>query len=82
MEALRESRVSREEETMKCPLCGRASDQNLCNYHSAAKERLEAAYPLWVRAYGSIEWNAYLDSVKRNPQTGRWAKEIAEFLGG
>lgn len=67
---------------MKCPVCGRDSAEQLCSYHSEAKERVEAAYPLWVRAYGRIEWKDYLDSVKRNPQTGQWAKEIAEFLRG
>jgi hypothetical protein len=65
---------------MKCPICGREAGRELCPYHSEAKERVQAAYPLWVRAYGRIEWKAYLDSVKRNPQTGQWAKEIAEFL--
>jgi len=29
-----------------------------------------------------MEWKDYLDSVKRNPQTGQWAKEIAELLKG
>ena len=65
---------------MRCPLCGREAVGNLCSYHAAAKEKVEAAYPLWVRAYGRVEWKDYLDSVKRNPQTGQWAREIAEFL--
>ena len=67
---------------MKCPLCGRNAEKELCNYHSAAKEEVEATYPLWVKAYGRIEWKEYLDSVKRNPQTGKWVREISEFLIG
>jgi hypothetical protein len=67
---------------LNCQICGRESDGNLCSYHLAAKNKVEAAYPLWVRAYGGIEWMKYLDSVKRNVQTGRWAKEIAEYLEG
>lgn len=67
---------------MKCGVCERVATGEFCPYHAAAKERVEAAYPLWVRAYGKIDWKDYLDSVKRNPQTGQWAMEIAEFLRG
>ena len=67
---------------MKCRLCGREAVSDLCRYHEEARERVKAAYPQWVRAYGRMEWNDYLDNVKRNVQTGRWAKEIAEFLEG
>jgi hypothetical protein len=67
---------------MKCKVCGRDTAGELCAYHSAAKEGVQGAYPLWVRAYGRIDWKDYLDSIKRNPQTGQWAKEIAGFLRG
>jgi len=67
---------------MKCPVCGRGTDADLCRYHTEAKEKVRAAYLLWVKAYGKIEWKDYLDNVKRNPQTGQWAKEIAELLRG
>ena len=81
MEALRQPPLPREEEAVKCPICGRLATEKLCAYHAAAEERVKSVYSLWVRAYGRIEWKDYLDSVKRNPQTGQWAKEIAEFLG-
>jgi len=55
---------------------------DLCRYHQAAKESAEAAYPLWVKAYGGIEWKDYLHNVKHNFETGQWAKEIAELLEG
>jgi len=67
---------------LKCRVCGRESTADLCRYHGEAEERLRAAYPHWVRAYGGMKWKDYLDSVKRNPQTGQWAKEIAELLKG
>ncbi len=67
---------------MKCPLCGREAISDFCRYHEEARERVQQAYPLWVKAYGRIEWRDYLDNVKRNPQTGQWAKEIAEALKG
>lgn len=65
---------------MKCQLCEREAVSELCQYHQEAKERVEAAYPLWVEAYGEIEWNGFLDRVIYNEQTGQWAKEIAELL--
>ncbi len=67
---------------MKCTICGRKAAAGLCRFHAEAKEKVESAYPLWVKAYGRIEWKEYLDNVKRNPQTGQWAKEIAEVLKG
>ena len=67
---------------MKCHICGREALADLCRYHTEARVKVETAYPLWVKAYGSIEWKDFLDSVKRNPRTGRWAKEIAELLRG
>jgi len=67
---------------MKCSLCEREAASGLCQYHEAAKAKVELAYPSWVNAYGRMEWKDYLDNVKRNVQTGQWAKEIAEFLKG
>ena len=67
---------------MKCQLCWREAVTDLCRHHEEAKKRVEAAYPLWVKAYGRMEWKGYLDSVKRNAQTGQWAREISEFLEG
>lgn len=43
-------------------------------------DRVKEAYPLWAKAYGGMEWKAFLGNVKRNAQTGQWAREIAEFL--
>ena len=84
MEALREPSVSWEgsKKRLRCKLCEREAVTDLCRQHRIAKENLEAAYPRWVKAYGGMEWKDYLDNVKRNVQTGRWAKEIAEFLEG
>ena len=67
---------------MKCPICRREAVVDLCRYHAEAKEKVRIAYPLWVKAYGNIEWKDFLDNLKRNPQTGRWAKEITQLLRG
>ena len=75
-------RKTREEECVKCKLCGREAVSDLCRYHEKVKRKVEADYSLWVEAYGEIEWKDYLDKVKHNEQTGQWAKEIAEMLEG
>lgn len=75
-------RKAREEECMKCRLCGREAVSDLCEYHEKAKRKVEAGYRSWVEAYGAMKWKDYLDKVKHNEQTGQWAKEIAEMLEG
>jgi hypothetical protein len=67
---------------MKCRHCNRETKASLCEYHLRAEERLKTCYQLWVGAYGSIEWNVYLDRVIMNVQTGLWAKEVAKVLRG
>lgn len=65
---------------MRCQLCERDAVTVLCVYHQQAREKIEAAYPQWKSAYGGMEWKAFLSELKRNVQTGRWAKEVTEFL--
>lgn len=67
---------------MKCLVCGVETKAELCGNHRKAKDALEAAYPRWTRAYGEMDWRAFLDNVKRNPRTGQWARETAGFLEG
>jgi hypothetical protein len=73
-------RKVREEEDMKCMLCNRRAVSDLCRYHEGAKRKVEAGYRRWAAAYGEMKWKDYLDKVKRNEQTGQWAKEIADML--
>lgn len=65
---------------MNCRVCGRAAKSDFCMHHQSAMDRVKEAYPLWAKAYGGMEWKAFLGNVKRNAQTGQWAREIAEFL--
>jgi len=65
---------------MKCKLCGREADLDLCGYHSEAKTRLESSYKVWSEAYGSIGWTDYLNEILRNPDTGRWVVEVARLI--
>jgi len=66
---------------VKCELCERTAVGGLCEYHEEAKRRVEANFSRWKNAYGSLGWSEYLDKIKRNPETGQWAKEAASFLG-
>ena len=69
---------------MKCKLCPSesAAASGLCRYHEAARENVEAAYASWQDAYGELGRKSYLDRIKRNHETGQWAKEVAESLEG
>jgi hypothetical protein len=65
-----------------CLLCRRecAPSSPLCKYHLAAKRSVESAYKRWNEAYGGIAWKEYLRRIGQDPETGEWAKEVAELL--
>lgn len=65
---------------MKCRLCERHSEGELCRYHREAKVRLESAYGYWNEAYGSLTWKEYLGRVSKNGETGQWAAEVAKMM--
>jgi hypothetical protein len=69
---------------MKCRLCRRESEtgSSLCRYHQRARAALEEGYRAWKYAYGEMSWTEYLDSIKRNEDTGQWVKEVAELAAG
>jgi len=67
---------------MKCKLCERQAENDLCEYHLDAKVELETAYHYWAEAYGSLEWNEYLRRVSKNSETGVWAVEVARMMLG
>ncbi len=65
-----------------CRLCKRecAPSSTLCRYHLEARRRVESAYGRWNEAYGGITWKEYLQKISRDPETGEWAREVAELL--
>ncbi|MDG6901816.1 MAG: hypothetical protein JRM80_07635 [Nitrososphaerota archaeon] len=65
---------------MKCRLCERQAENDLCRYHLEAKGNLEAAYAHWVEAYGSLSHEEYLRRVAKNPESGAWAVEVAKMM--
>lgn len=67
---------------MPCRLCKRenAPSSDLCAYHLKARRNLESGYKRWSEAYGGMAWKEYLRKVRERPETGVWAKEVAELL--
>jgi len=44
-----------------------------------AYETIVKKYELWKKALES-SWKEYLSEIAKNPLTGEWAKEVAEYL--
>lgn len=63
---------------MKCAACSRDAAGKYCRHHSQAFEELQEHYKNWVRAYGSISWDGYLERVLKMQETGAWVKEVIE----
>jgi hypothetical protein len=65
---------------MKCTLCDRQGSGDLCRFHNEARDKLQTAFKAWENAYGGLEWKVFLENVKLNQQTGRWAREVALYM--
>jgi hypothetical protein len=44
-----------------------------------AYESITKKYAAWKKAL-EISWGEYLSEIAKNPLTGEWAKEVAEYL--
>ncbi len=65
---------------MKCVVCSRdAGEKGYCELHLKAYENIVKNYDAWKKAL-EISWKEYLSGVVKNPLTGEWAKEVAEYL--
>jgi len=65
---------------LRCAICNReASENGYCELHMKAYESIVKKYDLWKRAL-EISWKEYLSEIVKNPFTGEWAKEVAEYL--
>ncbi|MDI6690647.1 MAG: hypothetical protein QME50_02120 [Candidatus Bathyarchaeota archaeon] len=65
---------------MKCVICNReAEKEGYCILHSKAYESISKKYELWRKAL-EISWKEYLSEIVKNPLTGEWAREVAEYL--
>ncbi|MDH5441822.1 MAG: hypothetical protein OEZ48_00595 [Candidatus Bathyarchaeota archaeon] len=64
---------------MKCRICGRESTSGFCELHEMAYDNLLEGYKDWKNAL-NLAWTSYLRKVMMNPNTGLWAKEVAQEL--
>ena len=64
-----------------CRICRRrrAEGSEFCPYHEAAYANLRKAFDRWKDALG-ISWEDFLGKVSENPETGEWAREVAQEL--
>ena len=65
---------------MKCRLCERRAEDDLCQYHGEARDKLESTYHYWVDAYGSMTRDEYLRRIAKNSETGEWVAEVAKMM--
>lgn len=65
----------------RCKLCRRRREEasEYCIYHQRAYANLREAFEMWRRAL-DIDWLDFLREVSENPETGEWARELAEGL--
>jgi hypothetical protein len=65
---------------LNCNVCNReAGENNYCELHIKAYENIVEKYEVWKKAL-AISWKEYLSEIVKNPLTGEWAKEVAEYL--
>ena len=64
---------------MQCEICGRETTSNFCELHEMAYKNLHERYEDWKKALG-ITWMEYIKEVLKNPNTGVWAKEVAQRI--
>jgi hypothetical protein len=65
---------------LKCAICNNEAGENhYCELHTKAYESMTKKYESWKKAL-EISWEEYLREIAKNPLTGEWAKEVAEYL--
>jgi len=65
---------------LKCKICSREAGENgYCELHMKAYESVVKKYDEWKGALG-VSWKGYLSEIAKNPLTGEWSKEVAEYL--
>jgi hypothetical protein len=67
--------------TTKCSACRlkALSGDKYCQYHKQAFDNVKNHYKVWVKAYGSISWEEFLNKLVGMQETGRWIKEVIEL---
>lgn len=81
MGALPKLELPFEEVKMKCVICSRRANERspFCEYHGVASLNLNKHHADWERAYGSISWERYLESISQLSDSGDWVQEVAKY---
>ena len=65
---------------MKCEICRRElSEGEFCRAHSKTYIKIVQGYEIWKKGL-RITWEDYLRRIRDNSLTGKWVKEVAEYL--
>ena len=66
----------------QCPICKKDMEnlhEQYCMNHSKAKNELKKGYEAWLKAYGSLSWDDYLQKILNlEGLVGDFVKEIAQ----
>ncbi|MEM1735130.1 MAG: DNA topoisomerase I [Desulfurococcaceae archaeon] len=66
--------------TNKCRLCNReVYSDNFCTYHYRAFINLKDSYNVW-KERENLDWFEYLKKIINLRITGRWVREVAEYV--
>lgn len=63
---------------MACQACGKDAQGLYCRYHEKAFSSLQEHHKTWVRAYGDISWEAFLEKLDGMQETGQGVKEVVK----
>ena len=63
----------------ECPICGRDRQEKFCSYHQTAFDNMKEMHTKWETAAG-FSWEDYLDKIGQLEDTGRWIREVIEFI--
>lgn len=66
----------------KCPICKKEIENlqdQYCKNHVRAKKELRKGYESWLKAYGTLSWDDYLNKIlKLEGLVGDFVREIAQ----
>lgn len=64
---------------MQCPICGGEVDEKgYCRLHAEVCNIIIKKYDRWKKAM-DVSWKEYLSEIAKNPLTGDWAREVAQY---
>ena len=65
---------------MKCKVCDKEScERGFCHLHLKTYAKVVLVYVDWKKGL-RISWEDYLRRIRDNSFTGKWAREVAEYL--